>query len=297
MKAMRFGLVGTGYWAKMTHAPALASTPGAELTAVWGRDPAATAALAASCGASAHQDLDAFLASVDAVAFAVPPHVQAPLAIRAAQAGKHLLLEKPVALSADDADRLVTAVDGAGVASVVFFTWRFNTEIRAWLTDEQARGGWSREGWSGGAAIWLGTSLQPDNPFNTPWRREKGALWDLGPHLVGMLWACLGPVTEVTAVAGKADVTHLVLRHGTGATSTVTCTQSAPEAAAGVTVFVWGEAGRSVMPVDLVDSVAALRTAAAELIAVAAAGATAHPCDVRFGRQITRVLAEAQAQL
>src|ERR1700749_1092461 len=74
--AMRFGLVGTGYWAKMTHAPALASTPGAELTAVWGRDPAATAALAASCGASAHQDVDAFLASVDAVAFAVPPHVQ-----------------------------------------------------------------------------------------------------------------------------------------------------------------------------------------------------------------------------
>jgi predicted dehydrogenase len=281
----------------MTHAPALTSVPGAELTAVWGRDPAAAAALAASCGARAHTDFGAFLDSVDAVAFAVPPGVQAPLAVRAAQAGKHLLLEKPVALSVDDADKLVGAVDEAGVASVVFFTWRFNTEIRAWLTDEQARGGWSREGWSGGAAIWLGTSLQEDNPFNTPWRREKGALWDLGPHLVGMLWACLGPVTEVTAVAGKADVTHLVLRHDTGATSTLTCTQSAPEAAAGVTVFVWGEAGRSVMPVDLVDSVAALRTATAELIAVATAGAPAHPCDVRFGREITRVLAAAQAQL
>ena len=294
---MRFGLVGTGYWAKTTHAPALASTPGAELTAVWGRDPAAAAALAATCGAAAHQDIDVFLASVDAVAFAVPPHVQAPLAIRAAQAGKHLLLEKPVAISVDDADRLVAAVDEAGVASIVFFTWRFNTEIRAWLTDEQARGGWSREGWSGGAAIWLGTSLQPDSPFNTPWRREKGALWDLGPHLVGMLWACLGPVTEVTAVAGKADVTHLVLRHDTGVTSTVTCTQSAPEAAAGVTVFVWGEAGRSVMPAELVDSRAALRTAAADLMAVAAAGSPANPCDVRFGREITKVLAAAQAQL
>ena len=294
---MRFGLVGTGYWAKTTHAPALASTPGAELTAVWGRDPAAAAALAATCGAAAHQDIDVFLASVDAVAFAVPPHVQAPLAIRAAQAGKHLLLEKPVAISVDDADRLVAAVDEAGVASIVFFTWRFNTEIRAWLTDEQARGGWSREGWSGGAAIWLGTSLQPDSPFNTPWRREKGALWDLGPHLVGMLWACLGPVTEVTAVAGKADVTHLVLRHDTGVTSTVTCTQSAPEAAAGVTIFVWGEAGRSVMPAELVDSRAALRTAAADLMAVAAAGSPANPCDVRFGREITKVLAAAQAQL
>ncbi len=148
---------------------------------------------------------------MDAVAFAVPPHVQAPLAIRAAEAGKHLLLEKPIALSVEDADAVVTAVEKASVASVVFFTWRFNREIRAWLADEQARGGWSGSGWSGGVAVWLGTSLQPDSPFNTPWRQEKGALWDLGPHLVGMLWACLGPVTSVTAVAGQGDVAHLVL--------------------------------------------------------------------------------------
>jgi predicted dehydrogenase len=293
---MRFGLVGTGYWAEITHAPALASTPGGELTAVWGRDPVATAALAAAHGAAPFDDFGGFLDAVDAVAFAVPPHVQAPLAIAAARAGKHLLLEKPVALAAEDADQLVAAVEEAQVASVVFFTWRFNTEIRAWLTDEQARGGWSGAGWSGGAAIWLGTSLAAENPFNTPWRQEKGALWDLGPHLVGMLWACLGPVTEVTAVAGKADVTHLVLRHESGQTSTVTTTQSAPEAAAGVTVFVWGEAGRSVMPAELVDPVPALRTAAAELIAAAEAGRLAHPCDVRFGRDITRVLADAEAQ-
>lgn len=294
---MRFGLVGTGHWAQVTHAPALASTPGAELAAVWGRDPAAAGALAAAHGAVAHADFGTFLDSVDAVAFAVPPHVQAPLAVRAAQAGKHLLLEKPVALSADDSDKLVAAVEEAGVASVVFFTWRFTTEIRAWLTDEQARGGWAGEGWSGAAAVWLGSSLQDGNPFNTPWRREKGALWDLGPHLAGMLWACLGPVTGVTAVAGKADVVHLVLRHSSGATSTVTTTQSAPEAAAGVTFFVWGAAGRSLMPVELVDSVAALRTAAAELAAAAAEGRLTHPCDVRFGRDITKVLAAAEAQL
>ncbi len=180
---------------------------------------------------------------------------------------------------------------------MVFFTWRFNPEIRAWLTDEHARGGWSGGGWSGGTSVWLGTSLAEGNPFNTPWRQEKGALWDLGPHVVGMLWACLGPVTEVTAVAGQGDVVHLVLRHEGGATSTVTATLRAPEAAAGVTVFVWGEAGRSVMPVELVDAVAALRIAAGELIEVAEAGGTSHPCDVRFGRDITRVLAEADTQL
>src|ERR1700678_4567851 len=129
---MRFGLVGTGYWASFTHAPALATTPGATLTAVWGRNRDATSALAARFGAVPHDDFGEFLGSVDAVAFAVPPDVQARLAIRAAEAGKHLLLEKPVALSVADADAVVTAVEKAGVASVVFFTWRFNREIRAW---------------------------------------------------------------------------------------------------------------------------------------------------------------------
>ena len=84
--AMRFGLVGTGYWASSTHAPALATTAGARLTSVWGRDAGAAAALAARHGMTAYDDFDAFLASVDAVSFAVPPHVQAPLVIRAAEA-------------------------------------------------------------------------------------------------------------------------------------------------------------------------------------------------------------------
>ena len=45
---LRFGLVGTGYWARIAHAPALAAAEDIELTAVWGRDPSAAAALAAA---------------------------------------------------------------------------------------------------------------------------------------------------------------------------------------------------------------------------------------------------------
>jgi len=292
---MRFGLVGTGHWARIAHAPALASIPGVSLAAVWGRNADAARSLAAEYGAAGFSsDVGAFLDTVDAVAFAVPPDVQAPLAVRAAEAGKHLLLEKPVALSVSDADKLVDAVDAAGVASVVFFTHQFNTEIRAWLADERARG--ADGGWSGGVAVWLGAALQPDSPFNTPWRRDKGGLWDLGPHVVAMLWACLGPVTSVTAVAGGTDVTHLVLRHSGGASSAATVTLSAPPAAAGNNLFVWGEAGRSVMPPMPDDPADALRVAALELIASAESGRP-HPCDVRFGREVVRVLADAQAQL
>ena len=93
-----------------------------------------------------------------------------------------------------------------------------------------------------------------------------------------------------------------VLRHEGGATSTATVTLSAPPAASGNNLFVWGEAGRSVMPATPVDPVQALCVAAGELAASAAGAASAarapeHPCDVHFGREVVRVLASAQEQL
>ena len=289
---MRFGLAGTGYWARTAHAPALAAADDVEFTAVWGRNPQAAASLAASYQAAAYDDIAGFLAAVDAVSFAVPPDVQAPLATQAARAGKHLLLEKPIALSPEAADALVDAVGQAGVASVVFFTQRFQPDVRDWLAGLQAQGGWT-----GGVSAWLGSALRESSPFNTPWRGERGALWDIGPHMVSLLWASLGPVTSVTADAGPADVTHLILHHQSGATSTTTLTLSATEEAAGFEAYLWGEHGRSAAPPGRADEVTALRIALAELIQSARPGHAAHPCDVRFGRDVGRILAEAQGQI
>jgi len=289
---LRCGLVGTGHWARITHAAALASTDGIEFAAVWGRDAVAARALADAHDAVAYPDLGTFLDSVDAVVFSVPPDVQSEIAARAAAAGKHLLLEKPVALTETAADALVRAVEDAGVASVVFFTGRFEPKIRAWLAEVAGAG----RSWSGGSAVWLGSALAESSPFNTPWRREKGGLWDLGPHAVSMLWATLGPVVSVTADTGLADVTHLVLHHEGGASSTATLTLSAPPAADGVDLYLWGEAGRSSAPMDGRDTVAALRTALTELADNARSGRMEHPCDAAFGRDVVRVLAEAERQ-
>jgi predicted dehydrogenase len=291
-RPLRFGLIGTGHWAQIAHAPALASTEGIEFAAVWGRNYGAAAQLAAIHNATAHGDLADFLASVDAVAFAVPPDVQAPIAIRAARAGKHLLLEKPVAISPADADALVGAVESARVASVVFFTGRFQADVRAWLA-----GALAASGWAGGCAVWLGSAMQPGNPFNTPWRRAKGGLWDLGPHVISLLWASLGLVRSVTAEAGRGDVTHLVLHHGTGVTSTVTVTLDQPQEAAFSELYLWGEPGRSVCPVETEDPVVPLRTALTELAANARSGQVSHACDVRFGRDIGHILSDAQRQI
>ncbi len=290
-RPLRFGLAGTGYWARVAHARALASVPGVELAAVWGRNPEAAAELAGQHQATAHSDFGAFLADVDAVAFSIPPDVQAALAARAALAGKHLLLEKPVATQLAGADALVQAVTDAGVASVVFFTARFQPEIRAWLGDV------SGQQWTSGQAIWLGSAVSPSSPFNTPWRRAKGGLWDLGPHALSVLSACLGPIVSVLAAGGPADVSHLILRHDSGATSTVTVTVRAPEALDNLELQVWGDRGRLAMPALGGDPVIALRHAISELARNIRAGVTGHPCDVRFGRDITRVLAAAQEQI
>jgi predicted dehydrogenase len=289
---LRFGLIGTGYWARIAHAPALASTEDIQLAAVWGRDPQAAASLAAEHGATAYEEIDALLAAVDGVAFAVPPGVQAPIATAAARAGKHLMLEKPIAIAEAEADELVAAVDEGQIASVVFFTLRFRDEMRTWLADVTARGGWA-----GGLASWFGSSMLETSPFNTPWRRDKGALWDIAPHVISLLWAALGPVTSVTADAGPADVSHLILHHEGGASSTVTVSQNGGEAAAGFEAYLWSDRGRSVTPRMTPDPVPPLSTALSELVANIRAGRTEHPCDARFGRDVGHVVAEAQRQI
>ena len=83
--------------------------------AVWARRPEAAAVLADRFGIQAVGSFDELLSRCDAVAFAVPPDVQAALAVRAAEAGRHLLLEKPVATTLADAERVAAAVDRSGV--------------------------------------------------------------------------------------------------------------------------------------------------------------------------------------
>jgi predicted dehydrogenase len=77
---VRFGVLGTGHWAQTVHAAALAEHPTASLVGVWGRDLAKAKAVGAEFDVPGFGDVDELLAQVDAVAIAVPPHVQAPLA-------------------------------------------------------------------------------------------------------------------------------------------------------------------------------------------------------------------------
>ncbi|MCM2580055.1 Gfo/Idh/MocA family protein [Streptomyces meridianus] len=292
---MRIGLLGTGPWAGRVHAPALAGHPGVEFTGVWGRRTEATEALAKESGTRAYTDVEALFADSDAVAIALPPDVQAELAVRAAEAGCHLLLDKPVATSVTAARRVADAAGRAGVASVVFFTLRFDPAVAEWVHRQSAAGGWFT-----GSVAWLGAlfSEGADSPYAaSPWRREKGALWDVGPHVLSVLLPVLGELTgpdAVTAVAGPGDTVHLVLRHDGGASSTVTVSLTAPVAAAGRAVELRGAAGTSVLPEQREDGVVVFRRAVDALTDSARSGVP-HLCDVRFGARVTEILAAAEA--
>ena len=290
---MRFGLVGTGPWAAMAHGPGLVAAEDVELVGVWGRRPERAAAIGRELGAPAYGDYRALLDDVDAVAFAVPPDTQAEMALAAAQAGKHLLLDKPVALTVGAARALAGAVAEAGVASVVFFTDRFVDTSRAWFDEVRRTGGW-RGGW----LRWFSSLQQPDNPFGaSPWRHERGALWDTGPHALSTLSTALGPVVSLTAVAGAGDLVTLVLSHDSGAVSTASLTQFAPPPATAFEATVWGEAGYSPMPPRPEGSPATLLAIAAQELVAAARTGRGHPVDVAFGAHVVELLASAQAQI
>jgi predicted dehydrogenase len=289
---MRFGVLGTGFWAREIHAASLAEHEDAELVGVWGRDLAKAKALGAEFEAAGYDDLDELLAEVDAVSFSLPPAVQVPLAIRAAEAGKHLLLEKPIALSLDDADRLVTAVRDNGVASVVFFTFRFQPGTTTWLAQA------ARTALMGGAGSWLGNLFEPGSPFkDSAWRAEKGALWDIGPHALSLFLPALGPVTQVQAGGGLGDTVHLVLHHEGGAASTVTLSHTVASMSSGIEFFVHGDAGRITLLPEAGPAARAAHSVAVSELAAAALTGGAHPCDVVFGREVVAVLEAAARAL
>jgi predicted dehydrogenase len=293
---MRVGLLGAGPWAEMTHAPGLASHPGVEFAGVWGRRPEMAGVLAKNFNTRPYADVDELFADVDAVSVALPPDVQAPLAAQAAEAGRHVLLDKPTATTVEGARLVVDAVERADVASVVFFTVRFGLAAAAWI-DEQAESG----GWFTARAEWLGSVFtSEDSPYAaSPWRRDKGALWDVGPHALSVLLPVLGDVTDLSSVSvarGPGDTVHLVLRHQGGASSAATLSLTAPLPAAGATVELRGATGVTELPGPGDGTLPAFHRAVDALVAAADTGRP-HACNARFGLRVTEILASADAQL
>jgi predicted dehydrogenase len=174
--------------------------------------------------------LDALLArpDVDVVAVCVPSGLHAEVAVAAAAAGKHLVVEKPIDVTLAAADRLIGAAREAGVALTVISQHRFDPgliELRRLLDDGalgrlvlgEASTKWYRSQAYYDSADWRGT-----------WALDGGSLMNQGVHYVDLLRWCMGPVTEVTALLRTSshqveveDVALAMLRFASGAVGTL----------------------------------------------------------------------------
>lgn len=287
---LRFGLVGAGPWARTVHAPAIAAHPATELVSVWARRPDAARELAAAHGAEVATDPREMFAAVDAVAFAVPPDVQAELAVQAAAASRHLVLEKPIGADTAQARRLADAVSAAGVASLVLLTKRYDPNVVAWL-DEAA----ANDGWATGRAAWIGGALLSGPFSHSPWRHERGGLVDVGPHTFDLLDAALGPIVDVVAAThGEHDVWHVLLAHESGARSTASMSLALPVEPSVIDVAIYGAAGSHTLPPFTTPTSRCYANMLTELTTMIDTHRTEHPLDVRRGLHLQHVIERAE---
>lgn len=127
VRKLRWGILSTASIGRTKVIPGIAGASNCEVVAIGSRDRAAAQAVAAALDIPrAHGSYDELLADpdVDAVYIPLPNHLHAAWTIAAARAGKHVLCEKPLALTADEAEGMIAAADDAGVALMEAFMYR-----------------------------------------------------------------------------------------------------------------------------------------------------------------------------
>jgi predicted dehydrogenase len=281
------GLVGAGPWARMLTGPVLAAGPQTRVSGIWSRTASHAEELGATLGAPAHDDLDALFDGCDAVAIAVTPDAQPEFAMSAARAGKTLLLEKPLALDVDGARAIVDAIGEAGVGSLVMLTYRFDPGLDHFL-DEAAR----LEPVGGRGCFISGAFLS--GVFAGGWRLERGAVLDIGPHVLDLLEAGLGEIVGVQASGDPLGWVSVNCTHASGATSGASmCCTAATDSRTELEVY--SAKGAASYNARRVDPNARADRIRSDLAAVAGGGR--HPANATQGLHLQELIAEIERQL
>lgn len=206
---INFAILGCGRIAKR-HADLLGTgqIDSARLVAVCDTDAARVDAFSTRYGVPGFTALEQMLAmpGIDVVSILTPSGLHAEHAIAAARAGRHVVVEKPMALTLEDADRMIDAADQAGVRLFVVKQNRFNVPvIKARAALEAGRFGklvlgtvrvrWCRDQAYYAQDAWRGT-----------WRYDGGVIANQASHHVDMLSWFMGPVESVHARGARALV-------------------------------------------------------------------------------------------
>ena len=140
---------------------------------------------------------------VEAVSICVPNHLHAPLSIAALEAGKHVLCEKPLANSLDNAQKMVDAAGKSGRIAMVAMKMRFTAEAQA-IRAALDRGELGRA-YYGSTSYWRAVGGIPGRAwFTNKAQSGGGCMIDNGVHMLDMIWYMMGCPTPVR-ISGAAD--------------------------------------------------------------------------------------------
>ncbi len=244
------GLIGCGRVAMRWHIPALAALPEARLAAVADLDPDRLAA-AARHGAEAHRDPEALIAdaAIEAVAICVPAPSHANVAAAALDAGKHVLVEKPLALSLADCDRIAEAAARAGTVATVGFNLRHHRLV------QRARDA-VRDGIVGEVAV-MQTTISGNDANAPAWIRSQelggGVMIEKGVHHYDLWRHLLGAEVEQVSAVSQSGWTddHTAAVSARMSNGAVACTALSESSRASNGVHLLG--GRARMDLSLYE--------------------------------------------
>ncbi len=249
MDRVGWGIVGAGGIAKRRMIPALLKEEHSEIIAVMKRHNPET--LAKEFGIPFATDrLEDILShdDIDAIYIATPVHLHKEEVIRAAEAGKHILCEKPLALNARDAEEMVAACKRHGVKFQVAFMMHYHGAHRK--IAELIKAG------KIGKPVYARAQLScwyP--PIEGAWRQIPdlgggGSLIDMAPHLYDLLETFLGPIHKVLALTGNLvqnypveDSATTILQFESGVQATVDTFFNIPDEASKTRLEIYGSKG------------------------------------------------------
>ena len=174
--------------------------------------------------------------------------------------------------------------------TVVLLSWRYAQAVDDFLAEVATLGPLL-----GGRGAFVSGALL-GGPFATPWRLERGPLLDLGPHVIDLVDAALGPVVDVKASGDLLGYVALALEHESGASSTVGLCANSAVAPHVAEVSVYSKTGGAHINTAVVGDAVSMGNVAAAL-AAAARGEQTNAPDIHRGLHLQKILEQAETQL
>jgi predicted dehydrogenase len=196
-REIKVGLVGLGYWGP-NHLRVIQDSERADLRWICDADPDRLGRLGRRTEARCTTDLDEVLddPTVDAIVIATPISTHYTLAGRALEAGKHVLIEKPIAGRSDEADELIATANKKGLAIMCGHTFLFSPPVIA-IRKMLQRGDLGD--------LYFITSSRVNLGLH---QRDASVLWDLAPHDFSILLDWLGEMPESVSAVGRDSIAH-----------------------------------------------------------------------------------------